>query len=93
MSEVQKHMDLLGRPAIDKVTGFSGVVTALSFDLYGCIQVVLTPRVGEDSKLKDEKWFDVSRLSMQGKPVMDRPNFDEGLIAKGLKGGCDKPLP
>lgn len=32
-----KHIDLLGLKAEDKVTGFKGVITTLSFDLYGCV--------------------------------------------------------
>ena len=39
---IEKHLDLLGRKVEDKVTGIKGVVTSVSFDLYGCIQAVIT---------------------------------------------------
>ena len=42
------HLELLGQKVEDKVTGFRGVVTTISFDLYGCIQAVyFLPFAGE----------------------------------------------
>lgn len=32
---VEKHLELLGMKVKDKVSGFEGVVSTLSFDLYG----------------------------------------------------------
>ncbi len=91
---MQDHIDLLGKKAKDLVTGFSGVITSMSFDLYGCIQAVVTPPVNEKGEMKDGKWFDVARLSIpEDTPVMDIPDFSKGYIAEGLKGGADKPLP
>jgi len=40
---IQKHLDLLGHKVTDRVSGFTGVVTSIGFDLYGCIQAVVTP--------------------------------------------------
>jgi hypothetical protein len=58
---VQEHLALLGKPVTDKVTGFTGVVTSVSFDLYGCIQAVVTPYAGKDGQLGEPRWFDVPR--------------------------------
>ena len=52
-----KPMELLGFRAEDRVTGFKGVVTSVSFDLYGCIQVALNPGMNKDGKLEDGHWF------------------------------------
>jgi hypothetical protein len=74
MSVVQQSLGLLGLRVTDKVTGFSGVVTSIAFDLYGCVQAVVKPPVGEDGKQRDGEWFDVARLHLASVvPVMDRP--------------------
>jgi len=93
-SNIKKHFELLGLEAKDKVTGYSGVVTSLSFDLYGCIQVVLTPECTEkDNGYQRGSWFDIRRLEIIGStPVMDMPNYDLGYIAEGRKGAAEKPL-
>ena len=71
-----EYIDLLGRTAKDRVTGFSGVVASISFDLYGCVQAVLTPPIDKDGKPQDGRWFDVNRLEMQGaERVMPVPMF------------------
>lgn len=88
--ETQKcvHLALLGLKVKDKVTGNKGVVTSICFDLYGCIQAIVSDSKGEG------KWYDVSRLEVKsGKPVMDLPDFEAGYIADGKKGGADKPIP
>lgn len=91
--ELRKHFDTLGMEVKDKVTGMRGVVTSLSFDLYGCVQVIVTPVIDKEGVLKTGVWFDIARLDITGKkPVMDVPNFEIGAVAKGLKGGAAKPL-
>lgn len=92
MSEVQKHFQLLGQKVSDRVTGFTGVVTSLSFDLYGCIQAIIHPGVQPDGKMGDQCWFDINRLEVvSNEPVMGRPNFEFGEVAEGKKGPADKP--
>lgn len=82
----------LGRLVADKVTGFKGVVSCVSFDLYGCVQALVTPLVGNDGKLGDSSWFDVSRLTVTpADPVMPLPDFDNGPISDGSKGPAEKP--
>ena len=89
---VNTHINLLGMRCKDKVTGFTGVIASISFDLYGCIQAVVNPGITKEGILQDPKWFDVGRLEIiSGSPVMDRPNFDNILVAKGKKGPAEKP--
>lgn len=75
---------------IDKVTGFAGVVTSVTFDLYGCVQALLTPGL-VDGKLQEQAWFDVKRLKDDAligrRRVMDVPRF--GAIAFGSERGGD----
>jgi len=89
---VQQHFDLLGKKATDSVTGFHGVVTSVCFDLYGCIQVLLTPTVDEDGKKREGYWMDTTRLTKVGKkPVMQLPDYNQGYVADGKKGPAEKP--
>ena len=90
----EQHFELLGKQAKDKVTGFSGVITSISFDLYGCIQAVITPATNKEGSVQDGNWFDVSRIEIKNnKPVMPLPDFVAGYIAEGKKGAAPKPLP
>ena len=89
-----KHINMLGLKVKDAVTGFNGVVTTVSFELYGCVQAVVTPPANSDGEVKAGRWFDVTRLKIiDSKPVMALPNFEEGYIADGKKGCAVKPLP
>ena len=74
---MKEHFKLMGLKVRDAVTGFEGVVTSISFDLYGCVQAVVTPEVNKDQKREDSQWFDVKRLSAAkgAKPVMPLPDF------------------
>jgi len=87
-----EFINLLGKHVRDKVTNFSGVVTSVSFDLYGCIQAVVTPPMDAEGKKPDSCWFDVTRLAVtHWEPVMPVPDFTTGPIAQGLKGPAEKP--
>lgn len=91
---LNEHLNLLGLQVLDRVTGFSGVVATVSFDLYGCIQAVVNPGVDNDGKLRDSQWFDVNRLHvLNPEPVMDRPGFEwtPASIAAGGKGAAERP--
>jgi len=91
--KVQEHMELLGVKVMDKVTGYKGVVTSISFDLFGCIQAVVTPEAGEAGKQEESRWFDVARLKVTGKkPVMGLPNYEYGYVAAVSKGAAEKPM-
>lgn len=90
---IERHFEILGLKVRDRVTGFHGVATTLSFDLYGCIQVVITP-AAKDSSIPGGQWFDITRLEVISEdPVMNTPCYSSGYIAEGRKGSSDKPLP
>ncbi len=87
---MMKYFDLLGHKCRDSVTGFEGVAESISFDLYGCIQVVLLPQIGKEDKSGEYpkgRWFDAKRLKqVTKKPVMLVPDFSEPEL-----GAADKP--
>jgi hypothetical protein len=92
MSQPKQHLNLLGLRVRDRVSGFEGVVASVCFDLYGCIQAIVHPGLQADGKLGDQSWFDVNRLEIvSDAPVMNRPNFEFGEVAKGNKGAAEKP--
>lgn len=89
----EKHINLLGFEGKDKVTGFTGVITTMSFDLYGCIQLVLTPKV-QDGKQEypNGNWFDITRIDITShERAMDMPNYSKGYVSEGKKGAAEKP--
>jgi hypothetical protein len=91
--EVSEHFKLLGMKAKDVVTGFTGVIESISFDLYGCIQYLLRPPVNEKGEDGPAGWYDVSRIKLISKtPVMEKPDFDFGIITEGKKGPAKKPV-
>jgi len=93
-SVLKSHIEKLGMEGKDKVTGFKGVISSLSLDLYGCVQVVLTPKITKDGKIADGHWFDITRVEVTGKnPVMEVPNYETGNVAEGKKGSSIKTVP
>lgn len=74
---MKEHMKLLGHKVRDIVTGFEGIVTSISFDLYGCVQAIVTPEKKKgDDKVGDSHWFDTKRLKATSKqPAMEVPTF------------------
>ena len=75
MDGVQDHLRILGMKVVDKVTGFAGVATSVSFDLYGCVQVAVTPPAVKGAAQVEGRWFDIPRLTVTGnKPVMVLPD-------------------
>ena len=94
MKMKDKHFNLLGLKAKDVVTGFKGVITSLSFDLYGCINVLVTPESDKDGKRGESYWYDVARIKTTSKkPVMELPDFNAGYVSDGKKGPEEKPIP
>jgi len=74
---VQKHLDLLGMKACERVSGITGVITSVAFDAFGCIQAVVGPKANEHGKIAESRFYDVARLKVTGKtPVMPVPDFD-----------------
>jgi hypothetical protein len=74
---MKQHMSLLGFKVRDAVTGFTGVVTSISFELYGCVQALVNPGLEKEGKCGEQYWFDLKRLQPIGKkPVMQVPEFN-----------------
>ena len=53
MKNVKAYIESLGYRAKDKVTGFTGVISSISFYLYGCIQAIIAPGIDKDGKIMD----------------------------------------
>lgn len=77
MIYVKSNLELLGCKVRDKVTRFEGIVTSVSFDLYGCIQTLVTPIIDTSSDKSGSSWFDSTRLDILcSTPIMSLPNYD-----------------
>jgi len=97
MKTVEEYLKMLGLSVVDKVTGFEGTITSIGFDLYGCIQAILTPPVKKDGVKGDGYWFDIDRLKIIGKkPVMTQPDFvlcnPKQKSKSEIKGPQEKPV-
>lgn len=74
---MNEYLKILGQKVSDCVTGAEGVATSVSFDLYGCVQVVVQPERDKDGKMPEPAWFDHKRLKvLSDVPVMAQPAFD-----------------
>jgi hypothetical protein len=86
------HLAMLGVHVKDRVTGFTGVVTSVCFDLYGCIQATVHPGLDAQAKMGESLWFDVNRLQLaDGGRVMPVPDYESQSVANGDKGPAEKP--
>lgn len=59
----------LGLEVKDKITGFTGIITARASYITGCDKYGVTPPVDKDGKVRDSEWFDDGRLEIIGKGV------------------------
>jgi len=92
MNTYERHIELLGFKATDKITGFSGVIDSVCFDAYGYIQISLKPPMKKDGEIPQGYWFDVTRLKVDmSERVVEMPNFYEGYVSEGRKGVSVKP--
>lgn len=90
---VRKHLGMLGLKVEDRVTGYKGVISSISFDLYGCVQGLIQPHVDKDGTINLGSWFDLNRLKiLENEPVMNLPNFNYGPTAEGKTGAEIKPV-
>jgi len=90
MSNTDKNIGLLGMKAKDKINGLTGIISSISFDLYGCVQVVITPSSRKGEYIMGT-WFDLNRVKIISKKrVMPIPDFDSGYISIIGKGAADK---
>jgi hypothetical protein len=75
---IEQTINLLGLRATDKITGVKGVVTSVCFDLYGCVQAIVSPPAKENGEIQQGHWFDVNRLDVEFTDdfrVMPVPDF------------------
>lgn len=62
-------MEKLGKEAVDKITGFKGIITSKHIYLTGCSQYGIQPVVDKDGKVPDMRYFDEGRIEIIGDGV------------------------
>lgn len=88
----QTLREYLGYRVTDRVTGLSGVVTSVCFDLYGCVQATVSPGLDKDGKVKESFWIDISRLQKdEVARVMTPPSFSDSPPQTYDQGAAEKP--
>lgn len=89
---IEKHIDVLGKRIKEKVTGVEGVAVSISFDLYGCIQILLVRKDESGESLTTGQWIDLNRAKIiDSDRVMDIPDFGKIEAIKDSKGPAIKP--
>lgn len=92
LPSVEQHLQLLGLPVEDIITGITGVVDSVCFDVYGCVQATIRCKAREDGTIPESTWYDVKRLRLKGKKrVMDVPAFATIPVGQEI-GAADKPI-
>lgn len=72
----------LGDEVSCKITGFTGVATAIAKCLTGCDRVEVRPPIGKDKKLNDSYWFDMDALKLLKKQKV-KPVSVQNEVKKG----------
>lgn len=95
MERIEEQLGMLGLTVEDKVTGFTGIITSITFDLYGCVQGLVHPGLDKDRKPGEQVWFDLNRLMVRrSQPVMPNPHLRPAhptLDSGQDKGGQERP--
>jgi hypothetical protein len=76
----------IGFPVKDNITGIEGIVTSISFDLYGCVQALVDRGLDKNGEFLENGWYDINRLRIiKNKRVMDCPHLknEKTIIDKG----------
>lgn len=74
-------MEILGKKARDKVTGFEGIIIGKTIYLYGCNCYGLAP-AADKGVIPDTNWFDEGRIEIIGdgvKPAEVKAVKDGGM--------------
>lgn len=92
---IEQTIELLGFKAKDRVSGIEGVITSICFDLYGCVQALLTAPAVDNERKGNDYWYDVQRLEVSSERVMSVPDFNAKAAtpAEYQHGAADKPCP
>lgn len=75
----------LGDEVKDEITGFTGIVTAVTSFIHSCRRVQITPKVSTDGVYRDAEWLDEPQLTITCKGAYLSP------VPKNSVTGGDRP--
>ncbi len=67
----------LGKQYTDSITGFTGIATARTVYLNGCVRVALQGKVDKDGKIAEAEWIDETQLIPKSAVPADAPKITE----------------
>lgn len=77
----------LGKTGTDIITGFSGIITAAACYITGCDQYSLTAEVKDNYTEGRQGWFDVNRIEISDKVVVEiETEKEKGAMESPNKG-------
>jgi len=77
----------LGQEAKDKVTDFSGILTARAAYITGCDQYCIVPKV-KDGEIRSGEYFDEKRIEIIGEGILPKK-----VTNKKKPGGPNRDAP
>ena len=79
---------ILGDEYTDKITGFTGVATAITFWLHACERVALqAKKLKEDGTVAKAEWFDVPGVEHVETKATPKVTKTGGPPARGIETG------
>lgn len=102
MKASQTVADALGKLGLygrDRVHGDEGYITSIGFDLYGCLQLLISPVGQTDVDKRKSYWYDESRIQIDTAkervmPVpaqfLEQPAIERAAPA-AMRGPAEKP--
>lgn len=82
------HKPKLGDKVRCKITGFEGVIVSHATHLAGCDRMYVEPRVGDDGKYTEGRWFDIDMLDIVEAGSVERVEY---TVKDYRPGGADIP--
>ena len=61
---INEHEISLGSKVKDNITSFTGIVTAVSYYINGCVQYLVRPTKLDEGKIMEAEWIDIQRLKV-----------------------------
>lgn len=81
---IMSHFELLGAVARNKITNKTGVITNISFDISGCLQIFMLYDEDNDT-LENGEWVDLVVIETKSKKIQERPFFDTQGVKQKIK--------
>lgn len=86
MTQTEQAFTILGKRVKERVSKLEGIATAVSFDLYGCVQVLVNHGIDDIEKPTPQVWYDMNRMEvLSDEPIIAVPVWTSKEIRENIK--------